>query len=197
MAREIDAARFEGAIRLDQAVLGKSGDARSPAVLSGSGARAGSHGPGARPAQPIVPRRPAQPVPPAVHQGFIGRSPIPARLGEGACPCASSGGTSPGPVHEPVDDTEHVQVLSAEMLAAAVGIAPASDGARAAGERAHRRTRAAAPARGWRLTERGIAVVVTSFVAAVVLGLGGAVHSFLSISNAPVERSSSAVARGG
>ena len=176
---------------MDQVISAVRGAQESVTIPAGSGVRGAVHGSLGRPVQPAVPARPRQPVPPAARPaGRPGVSLIPIRLEGGARSCRLCGDeASRGPGREPVDDAEHVQVLSAELLAAAcaaprrVPAAPRGTG----------RVVSAGACGGWRLTERGAAVIVTSFVAAVVLGLGGVVHSFLAIPDEPVEPGSVAV----
>jgi len=149
--------------------------------------RGGSPVPVGRPAQPVVPARPAQPVSPAARHGLAGASLIPIGPGAGVRSCRLPLESSPGPVQgdDPVDDAEHVQVLSAELLAAACVAVPPVMSVPPAVPRP-RRDEPPRSSGGWRLTERGMAAVVTSFVAVLVLGLGGVVHSFLSIPDEPV-----------
>lgn len=257
--------------QLDRLADGVHGGARAlPGSPVGAGSRGDQCGPLARPSRLAGSPRAGEPVPPASRQGFTGRSLIPVRL-SGARSCAlpeqltREARTGGG---QRVDGTEHVQVLSAELLAMASGRVTAVDGLTVEPERSSRRPAAATPAaslggasrarpartspvrshaaqtrtvrssavqghgdrsgaargctdrsraarsgvtpnraarsgadqnhadRGWRLTDRGIAVVLVSFLAALILGLGGAVHLFLAVPNTPVSPESGAILAG-
>ena len=192
--------RLAGSDRLTRHCQG-AGPARGGARegVRGVGAPASvgvPRGPASRPAQPGSPSRAAGPTPPAARQGFTGPSLVPLPLGTGARACTLAD-PAPG---VPDDGAEHVQVLSAELLAAAcaepvpVEVPAVSAGAvRPAPLARRRRGDGVRRPSGRTDPGRGAVVAAASFLAAIALGFGGVVHAFLAIPDTPVEPGQGAV----